>query len=131
MRVIDASALAKYLNREAGWKQVEELLLEGCVTVELALKEAISALWKRFKRKEMTESQVLEIANAFLSLKIVRIHPQDGLLTDALGLSLKLDTTVYDALYIVLAKKLRMDLITSDKVQAKKAEQTGINTLCV
>lgn len=129
MRVIDASALTKYVNREMGWEHVEGLLFEGCMTLNLALKEVVNSLWKRVRRGEITEEQATELTDALLEAKIVRIFSQEPLLTEALRLSVKLDITIYDSLYIVLARQLRADLITSDITQAKKAEQVGIRTL--
>ena len=44
MRVIDSSALIKYFTREEGWEKVREILLNGAITLDLAVKELGSAL---------------------------------------------------------------------------------------
>lgn len=99
------------------------------MTLDLALKEVVNSLWKRVRRGEITEEQATELTNAFLEARIVRTFSQEPLLTEALRLSVKLDITVYDYLYMVLAKQLRADLIASDSMQAKEAKQVGIRTL--
>jgi len=131
VRVIDASALGKYLNRENGWEKVEKFLMEGCITIDLAFKEIANMLWKRVKLKDLKEEQVIGLIEAFLNSGILRVYPQNTLLKEALELSARLDMTVYDSLYVILAKKLNVDLITSDKLQAEKAITVGIRTLLV
>lgn len=131
MRAIDASALGKYLNRENGWEKVEEFLMEGCITIDLAFKEIANMFWRRVKMGELKVEQVISLIEAFLNSGILRVYPQKALLKEALELSAKLDMTVYDSLYVILAKKLNVDLITSDKLQAEKAVTIGIRTLLV
>lgn len=129
MKVIDASALAKYLNREKGWQQVQEYLLEGCITIELVFKEVANTLWKRVMRKELTIHQAMEVMEAILDGKIVKISPQEPLLKEAMEFSLRSGILIYDALYIILAKRLNTPLITSDRIQAQKAEEVGVKPI--
>jgi len=129
VRVIDASALIKYLNREDGWRRVEEYILEGCITIDLALKEVANALWKRVKRGEVTERQALAIMEIILESKIVKIHSQQPLINEALKSSITNDLPIYDSLYIILAKHMKMPLVTSDKRQAEKAKMMGVNPI--
>ncbi|MBO3839457.1 MAG: type II toxin-antitoxin system VapC family toxin [Thermoproteota archaeon] len=131
MKAIDASALGKYLNRENGWEKVEEFLMEGCITIDLAFKEIANMFWRRVKMEELKVEQVISLIEAFLNSGILRVYPQNALLKEALELSAKLDMTVYDSLYISLAKKLNVDLITSDRLQAEKAEIIGIRAILV
>ena len=129
MRVIDSSALIKYVNRERGWEQVQEHIIAGCGTVDLALKELGNALWKRVMRKELTEKQAIDLMNFVLEKKIVRVFPQEPLLPEALALSMKTGLPVYDCIYIVLAKQLGTELITSDRKLAEKAKEVGVIAL--
>ena len=50
MKVIDSSALIKYFSCEEGWERVREVMLEGVVTLDLAIKELLNALWKKVRR---------------------------------------------------------------------------------
>ncbi|MCD6536018.1 MAG: type II toxin-antitoxin system VapC family toxin [Thaumarchaeota archaeon] len=131
MRVIDASALAKYVNREDGWERVEEHLLRGCVTLDLALKEVANSLLKRVKRGDLGGGKAVEVVRALLENKIVRIAPEQPLLVEALELSIKTGLTIYDSTYIVLARRLGTELITSDRKQAEKAEEAGVIPILV
>jgi len=131
VRVIDASALAKYVNREEGWERVEEHLLRGCVTLDLALKEVANSLWKRVKRGDLGGGKAVEVVRALLENRIVRISPEQPLLVEALELSIKTGLTIYDSVYIALARRLGTELITSDRKQAEKAGEAGVIPILV
>ncbi|MEM1611366.1 MAG: type II toxin-antitoxin system VapC family toxin [Sulfolobales archaeon] len=47
MRVIDPSSLIKYFSREEGWDRVRDLMRDGVITLDLAVKEVANALWKK------------------------------------------------------------------------------------
>jgi len=46
VRVIDASAIAKYVLREAHWEQVRDQLTAEPCSLDLALAEVANAIWK-------------------------------------------------------------------------------------
>ena len=95
MKVIDASALIKYVNRESGWERIQEYLLAGCITVDITLKELANALWKRAMRKELTEKQAIEIMDFVLKKKLVKLFPQEPLLIEALKFSVRASLPIY------------------------------------
>ena len=131
MKVIDSSALIKYIVKEPGWKKVQEFILAGCITVDLALKELANALWKRVMRKELNVGLAVKLMNTILTRRIVRIYPQESLLVEALKLSTNTSLPIYDAIYIVLVRELKTELITSDVEQAKKAEELSVFPILV
>ena len=131
MKVIDSSALVKYIVKEPGWRRIEEFISAGCITVDLALKELCNALWKRVMRKELDESLAIKLMNTILTRRIVRIYPQEPLLVETLKLSTNISLPIYDVIYIVLARKLKSELITSDKEQAERAEELGVFSILV
>lgn len=47
MKVIDSSALIKYIVKEEDWENVEKNLKEGCTMLNLASKEMANALVKK------------------------------------------------------------------------------------
>jgi len=47
VNVIDAPSLAKYVLREAGWREVRRALEEETVSVDHVLKEVANAIWKK------------------------------------------------------------------------------------
>jgi len=46
-KVIDSSALAKFILREKGWEHVRDILRERPRTLYLAVKEVANAIWRR------------------------------------------------------------------------------------
>jgi len=61
VRAADSSALVKYYAREPGWERVRKVVLEGVVTLELAVIEVANALWKKVLRSKMSFDLAREI----------------------------------------------------------------------
>ncbi len=130
MRVADSSALIKYFTREPGWERVRELLIEGVITLDLAIKEVANALWKRVVGGEMGYDTALTITRTLLEGAIPVVDERDYL-ARALELAAKHKVTVYDALFIALALEKSAELVTSDKLQAAAAEKAGVKVVVV
>ena len=130
MRVADSSALIKYFTREPGWERVRELLTEGVITLDLAIKEVANALWKMVVRGEMGYDTALTIIRTLLEGAIPVVDERDYL-ARALELAAKHKVTVYDALFIALALEKSAELVTSDKLQAAAAEKAGVKVVVV
>lgn len=129
MIVIDSSALAKYLLREDGWREVRKYLEEGCVTLDLAIKEVVNALWKRVVMGHLDEGYAKEVVRSFLESGIVKVEGQGQLLEEALSVAVRRKMTVYDSMFIVLAKRRGLPLLTSDRGQAEAAREEGVETI--
>jgi len=124
VRVIDSSALIKYVGKEENWEKVEEHLKEGCITLDLATKETANALVKKALKNEVTPETAKEIIN-YLP-KIVRITPQKEHFSKAFEIAIKHKLTIYDALFIALSVNTNMPLLTSDEKQAKASKEHGV-----
>ncbi len=131
MKVIDASSLAKFVNREKGWKVIESHLLEGCITLGLAVKEVLNSIWKRHLRNDFTEEFAQKIMLEFINNLPVKTIEQNDYLADAIKISLKYKITIYDSLYLALAAKEGLELITSDEKQYKMALEENIKAIIV
>lgn len=131
MRVIDASSLAKYINREANWVDVEKYLLEGCITITLAVKEVINSIWKRVLKRELTGNEAYSVFKAFIENLMVKVVNQVDILDEAFKISLKHNVPIYDSLYIALVKKLDAELITSDGKQRDIAVRENIRVIYI
>ncbi|MGQ9641634.1 MAG: type II toxin-antitoxin system VapC family toxin [Candidatus Bathycorpusculaceae bacterium] len=131
MRVIDASALSAYILREEGFEEIRNFITEGVVSVELVLKEVANAILITHRRGGIKLEDMKKSFEALLSLLGVNVKTvgQEGLLREAFDIALKQDTTIYDALYIALARKNKAELISRDEKQAKKAEEAGVEVL--
>jgi len=124
VKVIDSSALIKYIAKEENWEKVEEHLKEGCVTLDLAIKETANALVKKALKNEVTTETAKEIIN-YLP-KIVRITPQKEHFSKALEIAIKHKLVIYDALFIALSANTNTPLLTSDEKQAKTSKEYGV-----
>ena len=131
MRVIDASSLAKYINRESNWGDVEKYLIEGSVTINLAIKEVTNSIWKRVLRKGLEGDEAYRIFKGFIENLMVKVSDQDIVFDDAFKISLKHNITIYDSLYIALAKKMNSQLITSDRIQRDVATKEKIKVIYI
>ncbi len=131
MRVIDSSVLVKYFSREEGWERARKYVVEGAITLDLAVKELSNALWKKVLRNEIDPELAIEIIEDIIREKPLIIEEETKYLVEALQYSIKYKITIYDALFIVLAKNKNLELVTADKKQAEVAEETGIKTVLV
>jgi len=104
-------------------------LEEGCVTIDLAIKETINALWKRVVMGDIDEGYAKEVVRSFLESGVVKVEEQDQLLEEAFSIAVKRRMTVYDSAFIALAKRKGLPLLTSDRKQAEVAEEEDVKTI--
>lgn len=129
MRVIDSSALVKYFSRESGWEEVERIMLEGVVTLDLAVKELANALRKKVSGNEMSFEIAARIIRDVVEGKPFPVEPQEPYLVEAFEMALRNDVTVYDALFVAMAKRKGLELVTCDEKQAKAARREGVKAV--
>lgn len=124
--VFDASLILK-------WYLPDDALFERAVTIRLGvdavapalmLVELANALWK-YVRAGLLD---IEEACAVVASVSDRIEttPDIDLLEDAQRLSASLQHPVYDCLYLALASKERLPLVTVDKRLAAQANLLGL-----
>jgi predicted nucleic acid-binding protein len=129
VRVIDSSALVKYFSRESGWEEVERIMLEGVVTLDLAVKELANALRKKVSGNEMSFEIAARIIRDVVEGKPFPVEPQEPYLVEAFEMALRNDVTVYDALFVAMAKRKGLELVTCDEKQAKAARGEGVKAV--
>ncbi len=132
MIVIDASALAAYLLREENYETIREYLERGVISIELIVKEVLNAVYVAYKRGRVSREHVDTIFRALQELlekNVILLADQRALLKQALEISLSTGITIYDALYIALAKQRKSPLLTRDRVQAKAARELRVEVL--
>jgi len=129
--VIDTSALLGYVFKEPGRETIRKFLDKGVISIDLIKKEALNAIITRRKMAEITEKEYQAMMNATKMLTNVNIEAMDQntILEEATEIAVRKGTTIYDALYIALAKKHQYKLLTLDKQQAEIATQVGVQTL--
>ncbi|MBS7613186.1 type II toxin-antitoxin system VapC family toxin [Candidatus Bathyarchaeota archaeon] len=121
--ILDSNILVKLVANEPGSDEVRkhiEALLEGgsdLYTVDLALLEALNALWKHAKLSgDLDESEALNASEDLIQIYTrLNILESKMLYREVLELALSLNITVYDALYIAATRKLGAKLYTADR----------------
>lgn len=118
--VMDASVLIKFYVPEILSDRAERLLAQvekkdlDLLAPDLIHPEVGNILWKKRRLKELTRSEVEEITDAILSLPL-KIEASRSLLPLAVDIAIAYGITVYDALYLSLAKVYETTMITSDR----------------
>ena len=134
MIVIDASALAKYILKEPRWDVVAQYLEQDiALTLNLALVEVLNAVRKAVHvRKLFSEDVAREkylVLRKLVESEVLEVEDEVKYLEKAFDLALSTGITVYDALYIALAKQRKSPLLTRDRVQAKAAREVGVEVV--
>ena len=115
--VFDASAVAKWFLREEESeeaKELRDLYLKGKLEIFVPRQiflELANAL--RYTRG-LSPKDVMDAIEALMALRLNVVEDED-VLKEAIKTAFERDITVYDALYIALARKLDSKLITYDK----------------
>jgi predicted nucleic acid-binding protein len=118
--VIDASVLIKFFIPEILWEKAEELnarVAEGDLRLlapDLIFAEVGNIIWKKHRMKELTRSVAEEIVEAIVFMPIV-VETSKALLLLAVDMAVAYDITVYDAMYVSLAKVYETVLLTADR----------------
>jgi predicted nucleic acid-binding protein len=129
--VIDASALAKFILKEEGWERVADFLKAGTISVDHVMKETVNAIWKRLIQGEISFEDAKSMFEAMKEIlsKAVVIENEMNYIDEAFEISIKRNITIYDSLYIALAKKKKLELLTSDEIQAQTASLEGVHAM--
>ncbi|MEM2902238.1 MAG: type II toxin-antitoxin system VapC family toxin [Candidatus Bathyarchaeia archaeon] len=96
------------------------------MSLELSTKEVGNALLKKARKGEIRIQDAEEIPQDLAKSDIVKTHSQNDLIPEAFKTATKHETTIHDAIYIELAKRLKTELITSDRRQAEIAVKEGV-----
>jgi predicted nucleic acid-binding protein len=127
VRVIDSSSLVKFFSKEKDWEKVAQIISEGVITLDLSIKEVANALWKKILIGEMKEDIAIKILSDLLKREAMIIVNQDEYLIEAFKIANRNKITIYDSLFIALAKSKNLELVTSDKKQYEIAKNEGVN----
>ena len=95
------------------------------IAPDLIYSEAGNILWKKYRLKELTASEVEEISSEILSLPLT-VVPAKSILQLAIDFGIVYNITVYDALYVSIAKVFEAKLITADKKLVDRLNKTPL-----
>jgi predicted nucleic acid-binding protein len=129
--VIDASILVKFILKEEGWNKIADFLKAGTISVDLVIKETVNAIWKRVMRKKISLEETKSMFEAMKEIlnKAVIIENEMDYIDEAFEISIRQNITVYASLYIALAKKKKLELLTADEMQAQAATLEGVRAI--
>jgi len=134
-KVIDSSAIAKFILKEEGWRSIEKTLIdliERPYTLDLAVKEVANAIWRRtILLRDLSVESAVRLLNHLLDLrrKVLRVEPQDQYIVQAFMMTLENNIAIYDALFIAQAMAKKAMLVTSDKRQFDIAQKLGVEVM--
>lgn len=126
MPVIDASVAVKFVVEERGSVQAQQLIRadEPLIAPDWMLIEVGHALWKKVR------SGVIEPEGAIQGLAATpkffqELHSAYDLLESAYQLAFRLQHWLYDCLYLELALRQDVPLVTADEAFVKAATRGG------
>jgi predicted nucleic acid-binding protein len=131
--VIDASALVAFCLNEDGLdrQRLKAHFQQGVISVDLIRVESADAILIS-KRRGATKDGAVKVALSSmleLSRDNIKLIPQDdGLISNAFEMSESMRLTIYDSLYLSLAKRMSASLLSKDEGQLKAARGLGIKT---
>ena len=92
---------------------------------DLLIAECANILWKKVRRKELTEQEAL-LAARLLQRADIQLEPMRDLIELAARLAIALDHPAYDCIYLALAGAMTADFVTADDVLVRKASSAAI-----
>ena len=124
--VVDASVAAKWVFAESHDEIVLRLVLSGerFAAPDLIWAELANIAWKRVRRAAIAPREAAE-ALAELRRLPIEVHAGGPLAEASLELALALEITCYDALYLALAERLDLPLVTADRRFFEAAAKRG------
>ena len=114
--VVDASVAIKWFVPEIHSDAARRLLdrPHQYLAPDLLFAEVGNVIWKKVRKNELTRDEGGRLIQDFEQCAIEGV-PCRTLVTDAHALAVRTDRTVYDALYLALAVRLKTQFITADE----------------
>jgi len=123
----------KFLLHEKGWHEVHHYFTTAAspTSVDLLVIESANVLRKSVRQGFIQKEQATELCAAIELLYTkgpLVLEPGTQYSTDALAIALSQEIPVYDALFIAQARSRHTALVTSDRRQARCAEECAVQT---
>jgi predicted nucleic acid-binding protein len=130
--VVDASVVLKWFVPEIHSDAAHRLLAAAhkYLAPDLLFAEAGNAIWKKVRRGQLTADEGQRLATDLSTVAVDTVSTR-GLLNDAHALAVTTGVTVYDAMYLALAVRLKTQLITADDRLSKALAQHPITAAYV
>ena len=125
--VIDSSVLTDIMLGELS-REKNLIILKNGVTIDLAVKETINAIWKHVNFFNLNEEYGEELVNRVQSL-FIKLEDHRRFYGKAFRISVDNKITVYDSLFIALSLERNARLATLDRKQADVARSLGVEVV--
>jgi predicted nucleic acid-binding protein len=124
--IVDASVAVKWFVAEEGSEHARVLLADedDLIAPELIAIEVGNAMWKKVRKGLMTEAQVAAAGRRLPSL-FSRLGSLLELTPRASSLAMTLDHPIYDCLYLALAEREQLAIVTADDRMLALAKRFG------
>lgn len=105
----------------------------GAASIDLVLKEACNAILMSLRRGLIDEGRFRNAVKAVMLLAgaNIKMLPQRELIEDAVNIAHREGVTVYDSLYLALAKRMEAPLLSVDARQVHAARSLGLRSIRV
>jgi predicted nucleic acid-binding protein len=126
--VIDSSALTCFLLHEEGWARVQELLSRDPISVDLLRIECSNAILRARRDGRIPSPEAEAALRDLLAIAGygVPLTPSEDLLPEAWKIGCEDRLSIYDALFLALAKVSGRPIATNDRKQKEAAVARGI-----
>jgi len=122
--VIDASVAIKWIVEEAGTVEALAILENAKLSApDLLIAECANILWKKVRRKELSENEA-RIGARLLERADIEILPTRHLLGLSTSLAIELDHPAYDCIYLALAMENDWRFVTADERFQRRVRKT-------
>jgi predicted nucleic acid-binding protein len=114
--VVDASVALKWFVPEPDEEIAERLLTSGSrlhAPRFLAI-ETLNAAWKNWRKRLIDDSVVRSVGERLPEL-VAGWHADEEICEDAANMALALNHPIFDCLYLALAQRLDLKVVTADK----------------
>ena len=133
--ITDATVVAEFLlagpytaNATRFFRQA--LLGDTFIVPDLCLNECTNVLWKAVRFRGMPSSQAAHAVRDLRALPLRRAATK-AVLEQALDIGLRRQLAVYDSIYIALALRTQLPLVTFDGKQEQAARAEGVNIVAI
>lgn len=128
--VLDASAAIGVSLQKPGSKKIEEVITsaEWTIAPDLFVSEVTNVFWKYHQFEDLPLDNCTYALQTSISL-VDDLIPSTDLHVEAFSLACQLQHSVYDALYLVSARRYNAVLLSLESKLLKLAKKQSIRTL--
>ncbi len=130
MIVIDASALTAFIMMVKEYQYITNYIKE-CISVDHIVKEVGNSIWKAHIRGYISNNDAIKRFEILIKLikNVIQLINEIDLIEEAMKIAMENKITIYDSLYIALAFKKKIPLLTIDNTQAKIAKKYNLEVV--